>query len=102
MGDDNTVEVLNTFFSDIINNLKIEWYSNCDRLANSISDLVLNCLVKYRNHTSILATEEDENKNRKLPSSFSKIQGKEILSDILRLKPAKAYQDTDNPTKIAK
>ena len=30
MGDDNTAEVLNTFFSNIVSNLKMEGYSNCD------------------------------------------------------------------------
>ena len=38
MGEDNTVEVLNTFFS-VTNNLKIEGYSKCDPPANNISDL---------------------------------------------------------------
>ena len=55
MGDDNTAEVLNTFFSNIVSNLKIEGYSNCDPLANNIRDPVLKCIVKYRNHPSILA-----------------------------------------------
>ena len=30
MADDNTAEVLNTFFSNIVSNLKIEGHSNCD------------------------------------------------------------------------
>ena len=30
MGGDNTAEVLNIFFSNIVSNLKIEGYSNCD------------------------------------------------------------------------
>ena len=58
MGDDNTTEVLNTFFSNIVSNLKIEGYSNCDPLANNIRDPVLKCIVKYRNHPSILAIGE--------------------------------------------
>ena len=58
MGDDNTVEVLNNFFSNIVNNLKIEGYSNCDPLANNIKDPVLKCIVKYRNHPSMLAIAE--------------------------------------------
>ena len=50
MGDYNTVKVLNTFFSNIVNNLNIAEYSNCEPLAKNISDLVLKCVVKYRNH----------------------------------------------------
>ena len=41
MDDDNTAEVLHTFFSNIVNNLKIERYSNCDPLANNIRDPAL-------------------------------------------------------------
>ena len=102
IGDDNTAKVLNTFFSNIVSNLKIEEYSNCDPLANNIRDPVLKCIVKYRNHLSILAIGEVYNKNRRLPSSFSKIQRDKILSDILRLETSKACQDTDIPTNIVK
>ena len=58
MGDCNTVKVLNTFFSNTVNNLNIAEYSNCETLAKNISDLVLKCVVKYRNHPSILAIGE--------------------------------------------
>ena len=58
MGDDNTVEVLNNFFSNIVSNLKTEGYSNCDPSVNNIKDPVLKCIVKYRNHPSILAIAE--------------------------------------------
>ena len=46
MGDNNTAEVLNTFFSKIVSNLNITEYSNCEPLANNISDPVLKCYVK--------------------------------------------------------
>ena len=100
MGDDNTAEVLNTFFSNIVSNLKIEGYSNCDPLANNIRDPVLKYIVKYRNHPSIQG--EVYNKNGRLPFPFSKIKRDEILSDILKLETFKACQETDIPTKIVK
>ena len=100
MGDENTAEVLNTFLSNIISKIKIEGYSNCDPLANNIRDPILQCIVKYRNHPSILATGEVYNKNQRPPFSFSKIQGKEILSNILKLETSNACQDTDIPIKI--
>ena len=53
--DYNTGEVLNTFLFNIASNLNIAEYSNCEPLANKISDPVLKCVVKYRNHPSILA-----------------------------------------------
>ena len=80
----------------------IEGYSNCDPLANNIRDPVLKCIVKYRNHPSILAIGEVYNKNRRLPFSFSKLQRDEILSDILKLETSKACQATDIHTKIVK
>ena len=64
IGDDNIAEVLNTFFSNIDSNLKIEGFSNCDPLANNIRDHVLKCRVKFRNYPSILAIGEVYNKNK--------------------------------------
>ena len=102
MGDDNTVEVLNTFFSNIASDLKIEGYSNCGLLANNTKDPALKCIVKHRNHPNILAIAETYNKNQRLPFSSSNIQRDEILSDILKLETSKACQDTHIPTKIVK
>ena len=102
IGDNNTAEVLNTFFSSIVSNLKIDGYSNSDPLANNIRDPVLKYIVKYRNHPSILAIGELYNENRELPFSFSKIHRDEVLSNILKLETSKACQDTDIPTKIVK
>ena len=50
MDDCNTAKVLNTFFSNIVSNPNIAEYSNCEPLANNISDPVLKFVVKYRNH----------------------------------------------------
>ena len=102
VGDNNTAEVLNTFFPNIVSNLKIEGYSSCDPLVNNIRDPVFKYTVKYRNHPSILAIGEVYNKNQRLPFSFSKIQRDEILSGILKLETFKACLDTDIPTKIVK
>ena len=96
MGDDNTAKIL---FSNIVSNLNIEGYSNCDPLANNIRDPVLKCIVKYRNHPSILAIGEVF---QRPPFSFSKIQRDEVLSDILKLETSRASQDTHIPTKIVK
>ena len=102
MGDYNTAKVLNTFFSNIVSNLNIAEYSNCEPLANNISDPILKCVVKYRNHPSILAIGEVCKKHPRRPFSFSKINREEILEEILKLETSKACQDTDIPTKIIK
>ena len=95
MRDDNTAKIP---FSNIVSNLNIEGYSNWDPLAINIRDPVLKCIVKYRNHPSILAIGEVFQR----PLFFSKIQRDEVLSDILKLETSRASQDTDIPTKIVK
>ena len=91
MGDYNTAKVLNTFFSNIVSNLNLR-----------ISDPILKCVVKYRNHPSILAIAEVCKKHPRRPFSFSKINREEILREILNLETSKACQDTDILTKIIK
>ena len=96
VGDDNTTEVLNTvFFNIVVSNLKIELYLYSDLLANNISDHVSKCIVKYRNHLSILTIREVYDKNRRQLFSFSKIERDEILGNILKLEATKVCQDTN-------
>ena len=102
MGDFNATKVLNTFFSNIVSNLNITVHSNCEPLTNNISDPVLKCVVKYRNHRSILAIGEVYNKHPSLPFSFSKINRQEILGEISKSQTSKPCQDIDIPTKIIK
>ena len=101
MGDYNTAKVMNTFFSNLVGNLNIAEYSNCESLTNNISDPVLKCVVKYRNHPN-LALGEVCNKHPKPPFSFSKINREETLRKILKLETSEACQDTDIPTKVIK
>ena len=85
MGDYNTAKVLNTFFSNIVSNLNIAEYSDHEPLASNISDPILKCVVKYRNHPSILVIGEVCKKHPRLSFSFSKINREEILEEILKL-----------------
>ena len=39
--DDDTARVLNTFFSNIVRDLKIPDYNNCESLAENIQEPVL-------------------------------------------------------------
>ena len=52
--DINTAQILNTFFSNIVSNLKIAEYVNCDPISDNINDPVIKFFVKYCNHPSIL------------------------------------------------
>ena len=60
---DDTARVLNSFFSNIICDLKIPDYNNCDQLEENIQEPVLKATVKYRNHPSILTIKEVCKKN---------------------------------------
>ena len=55
---DDTARVLNSFFSNIICDLKIPDYNNCDQLEENIQEPLLKVIVKYRNYPSILTIGE--------------------------------------------
>ena len=52
--EQDTAIVLNTFFSNVVTNLKITKYTDYDPIANNISDPILKVIVRYRIHPSIL------------------------------------------------
>ena len=45
--DINTAQILNTSFSNIVSNLKISEYANCDPVSDKINDPVIKSTVKY-------------------------------------------------------
>ena len=53
--DLETAEVLNKFFSNIVQNLDIPRYSNDKPLVSNTNDATLKAILKYRNHPSIIA-----------------------------------------------
>ena len=52
--EQDTANVLNTFFSNVVTNLKIIKYTDYDPVANNVSDPILKVIVRYRIHPSIL------------------------------------------------
>ena len=56
--DTKTANVLNTFFSTIINNLNIPEYPVSDPISNDINGPVLKSVLKYKDHPSIKAIEK--------------------------------------------
>ena len=46
---------MNNFFSNIVINLNVPEYPDCEDISGNISDPVLKAIVKYRNHPSIKA-----------------------------------------------
>ena len=98
--DDDTARVLNTFFSNIVSDLKISDYNNCDQLAENIQESVLNTIVKYRNHPSIFTMGETCKKNPQV--SFRCINKDKMLKEILNLDASKSCQGSDISSRIIK
>ena len=68
--DLETAEVLNNL-SNIVKNLDISRYSNDEPLVSNTNDATLKAVLKYRNHTSIIAIQNKKKDKR----SFNFISG---------------------------
>ena len=95
-----TGEVLNTFFSNIVQNLDIQQNNVDDPICENINDPLLKAIVRYRNHASIVAIKKFC--NSKSHFSFKNVQMEEILKELNNRNINKATQNTDIPTKIIK
>ena len=80
--DINTAQILNTFFSNIVSNLKIAEYANYDPISDNINDPVFKPIVRYRNHPSIFNIGDVCNRKQCSLFSFSHVDKKEILKEI--------------------
>ena len=78
MASDYNPVKIKFFFSNIVSNFNIAEYSKYETLAGNISDTILKCVVKHRNHHIIFQRE------------------------ILKLETSKVYKDADIPTKSIK
>ena len=78
MASDYNPVKIKIFFSNIVSNFNIAEYSKYETLAGNISDTILKCVVKHRNHHIIFQRE------------------------ILKLETSKVYKDADIPTKSIK
>ena len=56
-------EVFSSFFSNLVENLKIPQYSNFHPIAQNIEDPTLKAIVNHKNHPSIL-TIQTKNKGK--------------------------------------
>ena len=98
--DPEIAEVLNNFFSNIVQNLDISRYSNNKPLVSNTNDATLKAIVKYRNHPSIIAIQ---NKCKdKSNFNFIEVHQKQIEKEILNLDVNKASQRCDSPIKVLK
>ena len=53
-----TAEVLNAFFSNIVQNRDIQQYNVDEPVCENIDDPLLKATVRYRNHPSIVAIKK--------------------------------------------
>ena len=81
--EQDTAQVLNTFFSTAVTNLKIPEYTEYDPISNNVSDLNLKLILRSKNHPNILT--KVRNKSQKCSFSFLQVEKKDVLEQIQRL-----------------
>ena len=96
--DLETAEVLNNFFSNIVQNLDISRYSNGEPLVSNTNDATLKAILKYRNHPSIIAIRSKCKDKGNF--NFIEVDQKQIEKEILKLDVNKASQSSDIPIKV--
>ena len=100
--DSDVAQTFNSFFSNIVTNLKIPAYAVSNSNLENVADPIIKLILKYRDHPSILTIGEVCKEKSDSPFLFTGIDKEEILKEILNLDASKACQDTDVPTKILK
>ena len=75
-----TAEVLNAFFSNIVQSQDIQQCNVDDPICEDINEPLLKAIVRYRNHPNIVAVKKFC--NSKSHFSFKNVQKEEILKEI--------------------
>ena len=97
--ESETVQSLNSFFSNLVKKLEISKFNSNDSVTENIKDLVFKAILKYKNHPNILAIQKyDKNKI----FNFEEVSFGKVKKEILKLHRTKASQKTNIPTKIIK
>ena len=97
--DITVAEEINSFFSNVVENLQIPEYSETNPLAEEIANLILKSVLKYGKHPSVTAIR---NLNIRSHFEFSFVCVAKVLKETKKLNPRKAAQSTDTPVKILK
>ena len=90
-------QVLNKIFSNIVQNLDISRYSNDEPLVSNNNYATLKAILKYRNHSSIIAIQSKCKDKGNF--NFSEVDQKQIEKEILKLDVNKASQSSGIPIK---
>ena len=98
--DKSNAQILNSFFSNAVKNLKIPELKDINPLAENIPHPVFKAILKYKNHPSIIVIKNARRNG--LGFYFSKVSVDDICKELKRLNPRKVAQNTDIPIKILK
>ena len=91
---------MNDFFSSIVTSLNLPESQNADPLSGNIDHPTLKAIVKWRNHSSVLAiTAVHENRER---FTFSYVTIEDVVKEINILYSSKAIQEADLLVKLLK
>ena len=90
-------EILNRFFSNAVNDLKIPGFDRAVPLADNIFHPFFRAILKYANHPSTIARKDLSNASM---FSFSNVSVADVRKETRKLDPRKATQNTDIPVKI--
>ena len=94
-----TANIMNTFFSNIVINLDVPEYNDCEDISRNIYNPILKAIVKYKNHPSVKAIKYLSNDSNGL-FSFDIVESEKILKEISSLDYTKVCQESDIPTNI--
>ena len=97
--DKDNAELLNSFFSSAVKDLKIPEFGDSNALAENISHPIFKPILKYDKHPSIVAIKKA---SCGAGFYFSEVSVREIFNEINNLNARKAAQNTDIPVKILK
>ena len=97
--DENNAELLKSFFSKAVKNLKIPEFSDSNPLAVNIPQPIFKAILKYKNHPSNIAIKNAING----PGfCFFGVKVNNVFQEIKRLKARKGTLITDIPVKFLK
>ena len=97
--ESETAETFNNFFSNRIKKPEFPNINSYDSVTVNIKDPILNVILIYNNHLSILAIRK-YSKNKKF--RFEEVNTGEVEKEILKLYKTKASQKTNITTRIIK
>ena len=98
--DMEIAETFNEFFVNIVPSLKILPKENYEKDVGNDNEPILNCINKFKNHSSIKVIKYRKKEERTF--TFSYVSYEEVLNEIRKLKTTKTTQQNHIPTKILK